>query len=130
MLQSGLLALILANTTPRAYYDEGLSHLRARSAERAREQLSQLEALHPSDGHTSLLRGHCALMLEGDATHAEELYARALADGGEVQVEALHAFGRLYRQQQRWEEADERYAAAVAALQDCLLYTSPSPRDS
>ena len=101
---------------PRRLHDEGLLHLRTRSVGDARSLLARLEAADPGHGFTQLLRGHCALLLDGDANRAEALYeqARATFDGdSDGMAEALHAVGRLCRQQQRWEEADEHYAKAV-----------------
>jgi tetratricopeptide (TPR) repeat protein len=108
-------------SSAKALHDEGLAALRRRAAEPARQALKQLSDRHASSGHTHLLAGHCALVLEGNAARAEALYERACtsfasegrADDDDA-AEALHAFGRLFRQQSRWEEADAKYAAAVA----------------
>ena len=117
---------------PRRLHDEGLQHLRKRSAAPARALLSQLEAAAPDSGFTKLLQGHCAWLLEGDVTAAEVRYESACAAFDTIDrdgtAEALHSSGRLMRQQQRWQEADEFYARAVtlrpssAALAEEALY--------
>ena len=106
-----------AGASAKKMHDEGLALLRRRSVGPAREILSRLVDNHPTCGHTHLLAGHCALLLEGDAARAETLYEQASAafegESDTERAEALHSFGRLFRQQQRWDEADIRYAAAA-----------------
>ena len=96
-------------------HDEGLSHLRKRAAQPARALLLQLEAEAPEHGFTQLMRGHCAWLLDGDVERAESLYEAACDTFGEDDgaAEALHAVGRLCRQQQRWQEADVHYRRAT-----------------
>ena len=104
---------------PRRLHDEGLSHLRQRAVEPAKALLASLEASAPEHGFTRLLRGHCAWLVDGDIDGAEMLYDEACAffsAGGDDddKAEALHAVGRLCRQQQRWTEAHAHYDMAVA----------------
>ena len=98
----------------RVLHDDGLALLRRRQA--PREQLEALEREHPAASYTSLLRGHCALLLQGDAAKAEAHYGDAASscddEDEEGRTDVEWSFGRLYRQQQRWEEADAHYLMA------------------
>ena len=102
----------------RGLHDAGLDSLRQRSQDDARESLLQAERLHPASAHTLLLKGHLAMMADGDDESAQHLYTLASASTQSEREEAdvAHAFGRLYRQQLRWEEADESYKAAMAMV--------------
>ena len=121
-----LLALSASSApSPKALHDQGLAALRRRSADSAQEALKGLREEYASSGHTHLLAGHCALLLEGNAARAEMLYEQAStafsasgASDDDEAAEALHAFARLYRQQQRWQESDDKYVAAVALRPD------------
>ena len=108
-----------SRSAAKALHDNGLAALRQGAKSNAREALQVLTLEHGSSGHCHLLAGHCALLIEGDPANAESLYGRAQtafdeAGSAQERAEALHAFGRLYRQQQRWEEADVKYSAAVS----------------
>ena len=108
-------------------HDDGFAHLRERSLVEARELLRQAESLHPSAPHTQLLRGHCA-MADRNLDAALDAYEQADLSTFEIRTTALdeqactaladvhHAFGRLFRNQERWAEADVRYEAARKLL--------------
>ena len=57
----------VVDESPRALHDRGLNALRSRSSGATREILAHLIERFPESGHTHLLAGHCALMLEADA---------------------------------------------------------------
>ena len=108
-----------SGSAAKALHDNGLAALKQGAKSKAREALQALTTEHGSSGHRHLLAGHCALLLEGDAANAESLYGLARTafeetGSADERAEALHAFGRLYRQQQRWEEADENYTSALS----------------
>ena len=120
-LLSVRLAAAARSSTPSAQcaqlHDEGLQLLKQRQASGARTVLARAEKLDPSAAHVLLLRGHMALLVDRDFDAAERLYERAaIRAPGEAACE--HAFGRLLRSQERWQEADVRYAAAMALQPD------------
>ena len=108
-------------------HDDGFAHLRERSLVEARELLRQAESLHPSAPHTQLLRGHCA-MADRNLDAALDAYEQADQSTFKLRTTASdeqactasadvhHAFGRLFRNQERWAEADVRYEAARKLL--------------
>lgn len=104
----------------RRIYTKAVQALRSGQASEAQALLVQLEQQYPGCASSSLLKGHCKLMVEKDRAAAEELYrqAKRKASGREDDAEAEYAFGRLHRLAEQWDQADKHYTHALALMPD------------
>ena len=105
----------------KALHDEAFAHLRRRDLRPAQALLQGLQEQHAGSSHCLLVEGHCALIGAGDPRAAEALYergARAAIEDLDT-CDAMHAMARLCRIEERWEEAEAHYTAALALRPDC-----------
>lgn len=119
-----LAVFCLASGDVVALHADALALVRTGNIAGARGILDRVRALAPGSAYCDLIDGHCHL--NADRGRAEALYRRAVeraraqectadttADGGAV-ADALHATARLLRVEERWAEAADVYAAALA----------------